>query len=64
VLIPKQRIHSNGDPTNLIFTTKYCVWDTEKNDYIINVTFAFYDTQEECQEAIDWFNSLAVIKVS
>ena len=64
MLVPKQRLHNSNIYGNIVCTIKYYVWDTEKKDYVENSTFSFYDTKEECQEAIDWFNSLAVIKVS
>ena len=64
MLIPKLRLHNDGTPGNYHCTTKYYVWDTEKRDYVVNGFFSYYDKKEECQEAIDWMNSLSIVKVS
>ena len=64
MLIPKLRLHTEGTSDNCPCTLKYYVWNTEKNDYVVNGFFTFYEKKEECQEAIDWMNSLSVVKVS
>ena len=42
----------------------YCVWDTDKEDYVETGYFSEYKTKEECQEAIDFFNGFEIVKVS
>lgn len=64
MLEPKLGLHSEVVDGEEHLTLKYFVWDTEKNDFIINNTLSHFDTADECKEAIDWFNSLSVIKAS
>ena len=40
MLIPKLRLHNDGTPGNYHCTTKYYVWDTEKEDYVVNGFFS------------------------
>lgn len=63
MLVPKLRLHTEGEPNNRHCTCKYCVYDTEKKGFVESRVFSFYETEQECQEAIDWFNDLDVIKV-
>ena len=64
MLVPKLRLRSEIVDGEEQLNLKYFVWDSEKNDFIINNTLSHFDTADECQEAIDWFNSLSVIKAS
>ena len=64
MLVPKLRLYTDGTPGNYHKELKYFVWDTEKKDYAVNGFFSFYDKKEECQEAIDWMNSLSIVKGS
>lgn len=43
---------------------KYLVYDDKKKEFITNRVFKNYDTQEECQKMIDYFNSFSIYKVS
>ena len=60
MLMPKLKLYSEGDNTTL----KYFVWDSDTYEYSINNTFTHYETKDECQEVIDFFNSLSIIKAS
>lgn len=65
MLVPKLRLVTvemdNGERKCCCL---YCVWDTEKEDYVQTVYFSNYTTEKECQKAIDFFNSFKIVKVS
>ena len=41
---------------------RYCVFDTEKGDWVINKVFTDYATKQECQNEIDYYNQFKVVK--
>lgn len=65
MLIPKTRLCTLKDEEGNVFcANRYSVFDTDTQDFIENKTFTFYDSMYECQEAIDFYNSLSVIEAS
>lgn len=64
MLVPKLRLHSEIINGEEVCSTKYYVWSEEDCGYIENRFFTYYDTKEECQSAIDMFNSFSIVKVS
>ena len=64
MLIPKLRLHTAEIDGQEVCVTKYYVYDTDECGFIENRTFTFYDTEDECQKAIDFFNSFEVVKIS
>ena len=54
--------------TNMISDTSFVTnieeKNTEKEDYVETGYFSNYTTEKECQEAIDFFNSFKIVKVS
>ncbi len=64
MLIPRLKLCTEVDKDgNKIPTTKYFVWDNIDCTYIENRTFSCYNTKEECQEAIDFYNSFEIVSV-
>lgn len=64
MLIPKERLHVEEKDEEQYCTTKFYVWDTDDCAYVENRIFSYYNTKEECQKAIDFFNSFKLVKVS
>lgn len=64
MLVPKLRLYTDNTKEEPDTTLKYFVWDDKKSEYVTNRVFSFYDTEDECKEAIDWFNSLSIVKAS
>lgn len=61
MLIPKQRLHTEDRDGQPYCVVKYSVWDTDDCAYVENRFFKYYDTKEECQKEIDFFNSFSII---
>jgi hypothetical protein len=65
MLIPKLRLHTeklgDGQVRNIL---KYYVWETDTEEYIETRSLGYYDSEAECQEAIDFYNCLSVVNVS
>lgn len=64
MLIPKSRLITNRDSGELQCEVKFSVYDTDECGFILNRVFDVYDTKEECQKAIDFYNSFSIVKVS
>ena len=64
MLIPKARLHTEENNNEQVCVVKYYVWDTDECGFIVNRVFSFYDTKDECQKAIDFYNSFSIVKVS
>lgn len=64
MLIPKQRLTLEDRDGQQYCTTKYCVWDTDDCAFVENKFFKQYDTKEDCQQDIKYFNSFSIVKVS
>ena len=64
MLVPKLKFCSVIVDGQEYVGNKYCVWDTEKNDFIEGRSLGIYDSQYECQQAIDFYESLEIVKVS
>ena len=62
MLIPKQRLHTEDRNGQSYCVVKYYIWDTDDCGYIENKAFSFYDTKEECQKQIVFYNGFSVIK--
>lgn len=43
---------------------KYLVYDDKRKEFVTNKFFKTYDTEEECQKMIDYFNSFSIYKAS
>lgn len=63
MLIPKQRIYNDSSEGEFNCTVKYFVYDNEECGYLENHFFTHYDTKEDCQKAIDLFNSFNIVRV-
>lgn len=64
MLIPKQSISLIEIDGQDYSVSCYMVYDTDAHEFVENRTFSAYKTKEECQEAIDFYNSLTVVNVS
>lgn len=64
MLIPKLRLHSEIINDEEVCSTKYYVWSEEDCGFIENHFFTHYDTKEECQSAIDMFNSFHIVQTA
>lgn len=64
MLVPKTDLYEYKIDDQMYVCQKYFVYDTDKKEFIKNRTFGVYDTPSECQQAIDFFNSFEVVKVS
>lgn len=64
MLIAKERLFVEEKDEEQYCTTKFFVWDTDECAYVENKFFSHYDTKEECQAAIDFFNGFSIVKVS
>ena len=64
MLIPKERLHLESKDEEQYCVTKYYVWDTDDCAFVENRYFTFYNSKEDCQAAIDFFNSFKLVKVS
>ena len=62
MLIPRAKLYTETQNDEKYCTVKYFVWSEEDCGYIENRFFTHYDTKEECQNAIDYFNSFSIIK--
>lgn len=62
MLIPKLNVVLvKMDDGQDLCTTKFCVYDTEKQEFVESKFFTNYESREECQSDIDFFNSMNVI---
>lgn len=64
MLIPRSRLVNCRDSGKLQCGVKFSVYDTDKCEYIMNRVFDIYDTKEECQKEIDFYNSFSIVDVS
>ena len=64
MLKPKLRLHTEMVDGEEVCTTKYYVWSEEDCGYIENRFFTHYDTREDCQAAIDMFNSFHIVQTA
>ena len=65
MLVPKLRLITvKTDDGQSKCCCGYCVWDTDKEEYVETGYFTEYMKKEECQEAIDFFNRFEIVKVS
>lgn len=64
MLIPKLRLHSEIIDGEEVCFMKYFVWSEEDCGYIENRFLKHFDTKEECQAAIDMFNSFHIVKTA
>lgn len=64
MLIPKMRLHKEEVSDENVCSMRYYVYDTDDCAYVVNRFFTHYETREECQKQIDFYNSFKVVKVS
>lgn len=64
MLVPKQRIMTIEKDGQDYGIYCYMVYDTDECGFVENRTFSMYETKEECQADIDFFNSLNVVQAS
>ena len=64
MLIPKESLILEDRDGQQYCVTKLFVYDTDDCAFVENKFFTQYDTKEECQKAIEYFNSFSIIKVS
>jgi hypothetical protein len=65
MLIPKQKFCTEVDSEgNKVPALKYFVYDNIEHSFVVNRTFSCYNTEEECQEAIDFYEGFQIIAVS
>lgn len=64
MLIPKVGLYEYEVDGQMYVCQKYYVYDTDKDIIVKNRSFGVYDSPQECQKDIDFFNSFEVIKVS
>ena len=64
MLVPKERLILEERDEQQYCVTKYFVYDTDDCAFVENRAFTHYDTKEECQKVIDFFNSFSIVKVS
>lgn len=62
MLVPKLTLHSEFIDGEEVCSTTYRVWSEEDCGFIENRFFTHYDTREECQKAINMFNSFKIVK--
>ena len=64
MLVPKQRISKVDVDGQKYRISCWMAYDTEECGFIENRTFSTYNTREECQQDIDFYKGLSVVKVS
>ena len=64
MLIPKLMLHSEIIDGEEYCSQKFGVWSEEDCGFIENKFFTCYDTREECQSAIDMFNSFHIVQTA
>lgn len=62
MLIPKSRLVMENREGQDYCVTKFSVYDTDECGFVENKAFTTYDTKEDCQKAIDFYNSFSVVK--
>lgn len=62
MLKPKKRLVMEDRDGQDYCVAKWSVYDTDECGFIENKIFTIYETEEECQKAIDYFNSFSVVK--
>ena len=65
MLIPRQKLCTEVDEKgNSVPVVKYFVYDNVDCAFVVNRTFSCYNTKEECQEAIDFYEGFKIASVS
>lgn len=64
MLVPKIRLHSEFIDGVEHCSMQYCVWSVEDCGFIMNRFFTHYNTKEECQSAIDMYNSFHIVQTA
>ena len=64
MLVPRLDMHEWYVEDQMYVGQKYFVYDTEKDVFLKTKLFKAFDTLQECQEAIDFFNSLQLLDAS
>jgi len=64
MLVPKIRLCSEFIDGQEYCSQKFCVWSIEDCAFVENRFFTHYDTKEECQSAIDMFNSFHIVQTA
>lgn len=64
MLIPKAGLYEYELDGQTYTVQKYFVFDTEKDAFVNNRSFGAYDTPQDCQRDIDFYNSFEVVKIS
>ena len=64
MLVPRSRLINNRDSGKLKCEVKFSVYDTDECGFIINRVFDVYNTKEECQAAINFYNSFSIVNAS
>lgn len=61
MLIPKQRLVNDADEGDFHCVVKYSVYDTDDCAFVLNKIFGTYDSKEECQNAINFYNGFRLV---
>ena len=65
MLIPKLRLVACKTSTGKTrCAALYFVWDSDRKKFIRSKYFGMYKTQEDCQNDINFYNSLSIAQVS
>jgi len=64
MLIPKLDMHEWYVEDQMYVGQRYFVYDTEKEEFLKTKSFKAFETRQECQDAIDFFNSLQLLDAS
>ena len=62
MLIPKKRLLMEERDGENYCVAKYSVYDTDECGFLENKVFGIYETEEECQHDINYFNSFSIVK--
>ena len=64
MLEPRLDIHEWYVEDQMYVGQRYFVYDTEKKQFLKTKSFKAFETRQECQDAIDFFNSLQLLDAS
>lgn len=64
MLEPRLDIHEWYIEDQMYVGQRYFVYDTEKEQFLKTKSFKAFESRQECQDAIDFFNSLQLLDAS
>lgn len=64
MLIPRKRFVTETIDGQDYCSYKYSVYDTDECGFIENKFLTIFNTEEECQKAIDEFNSFHIVQTA